>query len=254
MGRKYSVALSFDNAAFLFANLEGDMKKKNYQRLGSDKFQRQAEERTIAALQEKHKQFAIDHASDTNEQLAEYLRQCAKELDRSPNMDEVIGGRYIAYRFDGWTKAVTAAGLSSPQRSPDLRRRKIFKDEYKIQILLLKQENKEKQQKKARKEHNPIAEQEKEARIQRDEQWRLEHEQDSDEELLAYVRKCAEELGHSPFTKEVVGGTYLTVRFGSWPMVLQCAELPMAQGMKPPTPAQVNKYYTLRKRRNAAKQ
>ena len=231
------------------------MKKKNYQNFGADVFQRQAERRTIDALKEKHRQFAVDHASDTNEKLLEYLRQCAKELDRSPNMDEVIGGRFIAYRFDGWTKAVAAAGLPSPQRSPDLRRRKIFKDEYKIQILLLKQENKEKQQqKKARKEPDPTAEQEKGARIQRDEQWRLEHEQDSDEELLAYVRKCAEELGHSPFTKEVVGGTYLTARFGSWPMVLQCAGLPMAQGMKPPTPAQVNKYYTLRKRRNAEKQ
>ena len=116
------------------------MGKVNYQNRGARVLQRIAEERTIAALRDKNTLCAKEHAKVTDEELIKYLRQCALSLGHSPNMDEVIGGRFIAYRFDGWTKAISAARLPLPQTSPELRRRKIYKDELKRQMKLLTQE------------------------------------------------------------------------------------------------------------------
>lgn len=48
----------------------------------------------------------------------------------------------------------------------------------------------------------------------------------TDEELLAYLRKCASELGHSPWPKEIVGWIYITERFGDWKTALHKAHLP----------------------------
>lgn len=48
----------------------------------------------------------------------------------------------------------------------------------------------------------------------------------SDEDLLIYLRKCAAELGHSPWPKEIVGWMYITERFGDWLTALHKAQLP----------------------------
>ena len=49
---------------------------------------------------------------------------------------------------------------------------------------------------------------------------------DSDEQLLAYLQFCAELLGHTPWSREIVGGRSIEDRFGSWEKALAKAKLP----------------------------
>ena len=51
------------------------------------------------------------------------------------------------------------------------------------------------------------------------------HQSDSREELLAYVRQCAEELGHTPYPYEVIGSPFLSSQFGGWTNLIQAAGL-----------------------------
>ena len=48
---------------------------------------------------------------------------------------------------------------------------------------------------------------------------------DSDEQLLAYLQFCAELLGHTPWSREIVGGRLIEERFGSWKIALVKAKL-----------------------------
>ena len=48
----------------------------------------------------------------------------------------------------------------------------------------------------------------------------------SDEVVLEYVKACASELKHTPWPREIIGGRYLAIRFGTWKNVLRSAELP----------------------------
>ena len=52
------------------------------------------------------------------------------------------------------------------------------------------------------------------------------HDTDTDEELLMYLRQCADELGHSPCRKEIAGWLLIETRFGTWLDALQKAGLP----------------------------
>ena len=51
------------------------------------------------------------------------------------------------------------------------------------------------------------------------------HQNDTDAELIAYLRRCAREIGHPPNACEVIGGAYLHQRFGSWDNALRLAGL-----------------------------
>ncbi len=51
------------------------------------------------------------------------------------------------------------------------------------------------------------------------------HAGDSEQELIQYVRRCADEMGYTPTMREVIGGTYIAQRFGGWPAVLKEAVL-----------------------------
>lgn len=62
---------------------------------------------------------------------------------------------------------------------------------------------------------------------QKEEDFAIAHAQDSDAELLIYLRQCAAELRHSPWPKEIVGWKYLTERFEDWNAMLRRAHLPM---------------------------
>ena len=64
---------------------------------------------------------------------------------------------------------------------------------------------------------------------------------DSDETLLAYLRFCTQLLGHSPWPREIVGGSLIEQRFTTWENALKKADLP-----NPTTPDKVTcfaRYY-----------
>lgn len=205
--------------------------------------------RTKAALKQRNAQFAEEHAADTPEQLLLYVRQCAQALRHTPRMEEVIGGSYISYRFGGWTNAVTAAGLPLPVRGASGKGRKIYREELKRQSRLYRQELRKNQEARdaAREERAAADRAQKAAREERDAAWAEAHQTDTDEELLDYLRDCARDLGHSPYSREVVGGSYIAKRMECWAMALYRAELPMAKGMKPPTSAQLTKLRAIQK-------
>ena len=52
------------------------------------------------------------------------------------------------------------------------------------------------------------------------------HGKDRDEALLAYLQSWAQRLGHTPWPREIPGGSFLEQRFGSWEEALEKAELP----------------------------
>ena len=60
---------------------------------------------------------------------------------------------------------------------------------------------------------------------------------DGDEQLLAYLRFCAQLLGHTPWPKEIVGGSLIEKRFASWETALARANLP-----KPVTPDKLSQF------------
>ena len=57
--------------------------------------------------------------------------------------------------------------------------------------------------------------------------FRIAHGQDTDEELLLYLRLQARALEHTPWPKEIVGWDLITERFGGWLEAINKAELPM---------------------------
>ena len=139
---------------------------------------------------------------------------------------------------------VALCGLPKPGKLPPLKSRTIYKEEYKRQLELFRQERRAQQKTRseavqARKEQAKLEE---EARAERDRLWGEAHENDTDEQLLEHLRQCAERLGHSPVKAEVEGGNYIAKRFVTWPLALQLAELPLPKGMKPAGNKDVNAY------------
>lgn len=63
-----------------------------------------------------------------------------------------------------------------------------------------------------------------------------EHAQDTDQELIDYIRGCALKLGHAPHQKEIIGWPFITERFGTWGDALKAAKLPFPR--TPNTPSQ----------------
>lgn len=52
-------------------------------------------------------------------------------------------------------------------------------------------------------------------------QFILDHQNDTLEQLSAYLKVCMEDIGHPPARVEVIGGDYLEYRFGSWQKALR---------------------------------
>lgn len=49
----------------------------------------------------------------------------------------------------------------------------------------------------------------------------LDHQNDSLEQLSAYLKACMEDIGHPPARVEVIGGDYIEYRFGTWQKALR---------------------------------
>ena len=70
---------------------------------------------------------------------------------------------------------------------------------------------------------------------EQEEAFEREHGADTDGQLLAYLRQCALELHHVPWPGEILGGTVIVRRFGSWENALAEAGLPLPVGQKKPS-------------------
>ena len=64
-----------------------------------------------------------------------------------------------------------------------------------------------------------------EALAQKQREFEVLHQSDTDAELIDYLRRCAEEIGHVPNACEVIGGAYLHRRLGGWDRALRLAGL-----------------------------
>ena len=49
----------------------------------------------------------------------------------------------------------------------------------------------------------------------------LDHQNDSLEQLSAYLKACMDDIGHPPARVEVIGGAFLEYRCGSWTKALR---------------------------------
>ncbi len=47
-------------------------------------------------------------------------------------------------------------------------------------------------------------------------QFIIEHQNDTLEQLSAYLQSCMEDIGHPPAPVEVIGADYIIYRFGAW--------------------------------------
>ena len=79
-------------------------------------------------------------------------------------------------------------------------------------------------------------------RLELEQKFAKEHSKASDEELLAYLRRQAQELGRLPEKADITGYQLIKSRFGPWPRVLEKA------GLKPPTQRK-----TMREKREATR-
>ena len=61
---------------------------------------------------------------------------------------------------------------------------------------------------------------------QQEQEFAAAHSADSDEQLLTYLCQCAVALGHTPWPKEIVGGSLIEQRFGVWQNALTKSKLP----------------------------
>lgn len=192
------------------------------------------------AMKEKNAAFVEEHRNDTDEQLLDYLRACARKLGHTPHPGEIYGSYLLTQRFSGWANAVSAAGLTNPVHQLSREQCRIYTDELRTQERMFK-ENREKDKaarKAANQEKAELAHAEKQARLERDTRWGEANGHMTDEELLTYLRECAETLGHVPYSNEVVGGKYISQRFGGWGMAIYRAGLPELKGVKGPTAAE----------------
>ena len=65
-----------------------------------------------------------------------------------------------------------------------------------------------------------------EALDQQEQEFRQQHGADTEAQLLTYLRSCAVRLNHTPWPGEIVGGSCIQQRFGSWDRALTLARLP----------------------------
>lgn len=135
-------------------------------RFNTDKwFRHNVDQRTRQELRLQEQRFLAEHAGDTDEQLAAVIKARAGELERSPQMVEVTGSRYMAERFGSWDKALAAAGQHLPFGATKLIRSDRYKAEYARQAALFKAER----------------EQRKAVRASRKAAWQAQKEQEAQE-------------------------------------------------------------------------
>ena len=88
-------------------------------------------------------------------------------------------------------------------------------------------------------------------------QFILEHQNDTLEQLSAYLQSCMEDIGHPPAPVEVIGADYIIYRFGSWQKAIRTFYSGKITNTKNPPPFKdrkiVRDLYEVAQRRMAEK-
>ena len=88
-------------------------------------------------------------------------------------------------------------------------------------------------------------------------QFIIEHQNDTLEQLSAYLQSCMEDIGHPPAMVEVIGGEYIQYRFGTWTKALRSFYSGKMTNTKNPPPFKERKIvrdlYEVAQRRMAEK-
>ena len=88
-------------------------------------------------------------------------------------------------------------------------------------------------------------------------QFILEHQNDTLEQLSAYLQSCMEDIGHPPAMVGVIGGEYIQYRFGTWTKALRSFYSGKMTNTKNPPPFKERKIvrdlYEVAQRRMAEK-
>ena len=66
------------------------------------------------ALDREEREFRTLHQADSDAELLQYLRTCARQLQHSPWPGEITGGSLLQERFGSWSRALSLAGLPEP--------------------------------------------------------------------------------------------------------------------------------------------
>ena len=101
---------------------------------------------TVSALEETESRFAEEHARDTEQQLADYLRKCAQELGHTPWPREIPGGMTVQARFGSWELAVAKAGLPLPEHPNQPGKFRRVREETQRQGVLYRQKKAQKRE------------------------------------------------------------------------------------------------------------
>lgn len=101
------------------------------------------------ALAEKHRAFAAEHQSDSDEQLAAYIRSCAGQLHHTPHEGEIFGTPLILERFESWDRAMHLAGLIPNLSKPKQSKFRIVQQETAYQQLHYRENRDKLKQEKA---------------------------------------------------------------------------------------------------------
>ena len=65
---------------------------------------------------------------------------------------------------------------------------------------------------------------------QQEQEFRERHKEDTIADLLMYLRDCADRLHHTPWPGEILGGSLILERMGSWERAVLLAKLPEPHG------------------------
>ena len=88
-----------------------------------------------------------------------------------------------------------------------------------------------------------------EALEKQEQEFRQQHEADTDDQLLVYLRSQAVRLHHTPWPDEIVGGSLIQERFETWQRALALAKLPA-----PKTPNQSKSFLRIREEEERQKE
>ena len=72
-------------------------------------------------------------------------------------------------------------------------------------------------------------------------QFILEHQNDTLEQLSAYLQSCMEDIGHPPAPVEVIGADYIIYRFGTWQTAVRSFYSGKMTNIKNPPPVKERK-------------